>query len=311
MADRITIASKTINTQNFYEITNNILDSFVNNSTSPFNTVLDTFKGYLDGVPDNEMDVVQKTTSYADFLKDIYSQINEKAMNIALDILKFNEEVELQRIKVEADTFLTDNNSSKIVAETALINKSIDEKNKQIEVLTANIEAGKLQNLVTRAQLVKQWGVKDDISFSFGANTYSPVTDATNGGTFYYRTNSLGGFIKKESTIDAGAGEIYGTTTTNNPLIYGEMYSQTGTISTTIENAVKPGVVDQQIRGYDVVNLKDILKTADERAALLANAKIAETQGELDFRENLVNAIKEASILTIPVTISNLNRDKV
>ena len=44
------------------------------------------------------------------------------------------------------------------------------------------------------------------------------------------------------------------------------------------------GALDKQIAGYDKLNLKDMLKTMDEKAALMQNAKIPETLEEKKAR---------------------------
>ena len=49
--------------------------------------------------------------------------------------------------------------------------------------------------------------------------------------------------------------------------------------STTVD-----GALDKQIAGYDKLNLKDMLKTMDEKAALMQNAKVPETLEEKKAR---------------------------
>ena len=71
---------------------------------------------------------------------------------------------------------------------------------------------------------------------------------------------------------------------------------ETATGSGILVNTTAPGAIDKQIRGYDVVNLKDALKTADERAALMQNAKVPETTGEKLLRKELMEAITGATI---------------
>ena len=305
MATRTTIASKQISKTEYYELTNAILDNLVNSATSPFRTVSDKFEDYLSKIDDADMDTVRKTTAYAEFLKTTYAQVNEKALSAALELLKFNAEIELQRVKAEADIFAVDTSTEKTTAEKDLTTKAIEEKTKNIELISASIEAARINITKGRAELVKQWGVKDTISYSFGSNTYSPIMDPNTNTVYYYRTNSTGSFLKAESAIVAP--EIYGVTITTTPLIDGEIFSQTGTMTTTLQYTEKPGIVDQQIKGYDLVNLKDVLKTGDERAALLANAKIAETTGELSFRTALVNGIVNSAETTIGV-IADLER---
>jgi hypothetical protein len=315
---RQVIGDRSINTREFYDVTNAILDNLINNSTSPFQTVLDKFETYLSSIDNAEMDVVQKTTAYADFLKQVYTQINDKALGVALDLLKFNETAELNRVKTEAEVYAIDLNSQKTIEEIALTTATVAEKQKSVELAIVSIEVAKLNQLKTRAELVKNWGVKSTVSYSFGTDKYSPVTDTLTGDTYYYRVNSAGNFLKNAAAIATynganplpAAQQVYGTTVTVTPKVDGEIFIQSGTLESDPVNTTSPGIVDQQIKGYDIVNLKDLLKTADERAALLSNAKIAETAGELSFREALVNGIKNASTSTGSI-IADLNRSAI
>lgn len=51
------------------------------------------------------------------------------------------------------------------------------------------------------------------------------------------------------------------------------------------------GAVDKQIAGYDKVNYKDVLKSLEERTALMQSAKVAETINEAETRVKLINKI--------------------
>lgn len=290
--EKTTIADKSINTNEFFDLSNGILDNLVNSETSPFVTVLDNFKQYLDVVPDDQLDSTQKVSAYADLLKSVYMQINEKAISAAIEILKFNSEVELQRVKTEMDVYNSEVTAQKIIEDTALTTASTNAKNKDIQLVEAQITAANLGALKLRAELVKQWGVQDVITYSFGSAKYSPVTNNATGSTLYYRVTDNGSFLKGQQYC-VGA-EVYGTTVTTTPLTNGELFKETGTMATSISNTTKPGIIDKQVLGYDLVTLKDILKTCDERAALLANAKISESEEELAFRASLINAIKNA-----------------
>lgn len=77
---------------------------------------------------------------------------------------------------------------------------------------------------------------------------------------------------------------------------YGYPSANTTTLDLGLSSGV--GAIDKQIRGYDMVNLKDTLKTMDERAALMQNAKVPETTGEKLMRKELMEAITGAAITT-------------
>jgi hypothetical protein len=79
------------------------------------------------------------------------------------------------------------------------------------------------------------------------------------------------------------------TTTVTNP--DGSVTATTSYGGTTIEDSGKDSVVQKQIRGYDVVNYKDVLKTLDERAALMQNAKVQEQPWEVHLRAELLHKI--------------------
>ena len=79
------------------------------------------------------------------------------------------------------------------------------------------------------------------------------------------------------------------TTTMTNP--DGSVTATTSYGGTTIADSAKEGVVQKQIRGYDVVNYKDVLKTLDERAALMQNAKVREEPWEVHLRAELLHKI--------------------
>ena len=51
------------------------------------------------------------------------------------------------------------------------------------------------------------------------------------------------------------------------------------------------GAIDEQIKAYKTVNYKDILKTMDERVALMQNAKISETKEDKETRCRLIYKI--------------------
>lgn len=58
------------------------------------------------------------------------------------------------------------------------------------------------------------------------------------------------------------------------------------------------GALDKQIKGYDLVSWKDMVKTLDERTALFQNAKIPESTETKTFRVALINKILDESNAT-------------
>lgn len=305
------LGSLQINVAEFYDITNNILNNLVNNSTSPFKVVSEKFEDYLDGLQDGEMDNVQKASAYAEFLKQIYSQVNDKAIGAALELLKFNKQIVIETAKTESSIFASDVASDKTMAETLLTEANTRYRNKEIDLIAKSIEVAEVNVSKTKAELRKQWGVKSQTEFTLNGNKYGPITTAN--GTFYYRLNDNNQWLMNQhavntyNTANPTTAVTYGVAVTVTPLIDGEICATTTTF--TIEDTIStdtPGIVDQQIKGYDLMNLKDVLKTGDEKAALLSNAKVFESSTELTFRRNLINSLVSASEKTLGVNIPEL-----
>ena len=63
--------------------------------------------------------------------------------------------------------------------------------------------------------------------------------------------------------------------------------------NTDLGTSTDDGALDKQITGYDKLNLKDVLKTMDEKAALMQNAKVPETLHEKAARIELIAEISK------------------
>jgi len=133
----------------------------------------------------------------------------------------------------------------------------------------------------------------------------------------YYKTNTAGQFVNASDAVITNplteAGVLATTTTpdTNgvtkvitDPSVEGEIaitstpqldgiagLVSASTLTYDINNTSTPGAIDKQIAGYDYVNYKDVLKTMDERAALMQNAKVPESASEKLVRAALIREL--------------------
>lgn len=104
--------------------------------------------------------------------------------------------------------------------------------------------------------------------------------------------------LLKEKEIDALEQEIL-----NKKVAYmeamGRVHKQYGyanaglnaTLDLAMGASTVDGALDEQVAGYDILHMKDILKTMDEKAALMQNAKIPETLEEKKARVELMYEI--------------------
>lgn len=258
-----TIDTVSISTEDFKDLSAEILDSLVSGTDSPFNSMMDKFENYLES-GEAELDPTQRQAAYADMLKSTYSDINKQAMATALDLLKTNEELTLERYKTEASYNKLLAEIDNAAEQKNLLTKQVIGADRDNELSTERITESKLTQAKTRVELSKQWGV----TATLGANT--------------------------SVEVDNGDGTVTTTTT------YG---------TTTVADTGEDSVIGKQILGYGMVNLKDILKTMDERQALLMNAKVDITDEEKTFRSSLVNYIKGKSIASgdAPTDIGDLS----
>ena len=95
---------------------------------------------------------------------------------------------------------------------------------------------------------------------------------------------------------------VYGTATTTDPEDADRGSARTVTVGTSIPNIDHyEGAIDKQIKGFDIINYKDVLTTMDQRVALMQNAKIPESNAEDDLRADLIGAILNGS--TSPIYV--------
>ena len=98
--------------------------------------------------------------------------------------------------------------------------------------------------------------------------------------------------INQENAAWNSTHATYGTATTTDPEKAERGVANSVTVGTTIPNIDHyEGAIDKQIKGFDVINYKDVLTTMDQRVALMQNAKIPESNAEDDLRADLISAI--------------------
>lgn len=263
------------------EVATDLLDAMVHGDTSPFKDMKEVLEDYLAAAPD--LDATQRAGIFADALKGMYKDINSQVLSTAVEVLKNNSMFELEKYKTQAtyNQFLA--NIPKTEEETKLVAAQVLKAQKETEILGEDKVIKEAQLIEMRAKLKKQYGVVEQVTMQLSDNVGDTFKQFTDG--IWYKVNVDGNFV------DAG-GLV--TTTPNVdgvPAVVSNL-----SISSTLENTVKPGALDKQILGYDMVNLKDVLKTMDERTALMQNAKIPETAGEKKMRKELLEAITNATI---------------
>jgi len=269
-----TITTPAISESGFKELTNELLNSLVNGDTSPFKDAQLLMADYLDNsdtLSDN-----QKASAYSEFLTNSYKEINSQAMTTAMDLLKSNEQLKLEKYKTEAEYNAARAGIDKTAAETALIDKNRLLADKNLAIAEKELAIKELQAVETRAKLKKQYGVVETSTQQIGDGTssYKAYTD----GIWYKIRTSDNAFVKADGTI------------TTTPNVDGVPAIITGSVTTSevLEDTTKPGAIDKQILGYDLVNIKDIIKTMDQKAALMQNAKQPENGAEKKLRMQLI-----------------------
>ena len=270
----------------FTELADSILQSMVTQTGGAFETVMDKFETYLD---QTETDEVQKQGAYAQFMKDVYNDINKQALTSAMDLLKSNAQLSYEKWKVEADYNAALAGIAKAQEELGLVALTNSKMTKENELLEKQKAMTDAQLLEQRAKLKKQYGVLETMTYTLGdgASTYKQFTDG-----IWYKINVDGAYV-------TAANETTTTPNTNGvPATITAM-----SMTTDVVNTVTPGAIDKQIAGYDYVNYKDVLKTMDERAALMQNAKVAENANEKMARLALIKALT-TNVSGMPTTLS-------
>lgn len=286
MAITQVIAEEQISQVAFTELADSILQSMVTQTGGAFETVMDKFETYLD---QTETDEVQKQGAYAQFMKDVYSDINKQALTSAMDLLKSNAQLSYEKWKVEADYNAALAGIAKAQDELALVALTNSKMTKENELLEKQKAMTDAQLLEQRAKLKKQYGVLETMTYTLGdgTSTYKQFTDG-----IWYKINVDGAYVTSANVV---------TATPNTDGVPATITSMS--MTTDVVNTVTPGAIDKQILGYDYVNYKDVLKTMDERAALMQNAKVPETANEKAARLALIKALT-TSVSGMPTTLA-------
>lgn len=285
------ITTPEIDTIKLSEIAADLLDALVHGDTSPFKDMRNVLEDYLDTAPD--LDPAQKAGIFADTLKSAYNDINSQVISAAIDVLKTNSSLELEKYKVEASYNQTLATIPKTEEEVKLVAEQVLKVRKETELLDKDNALKDAQVIEVRAKLKKQYGVEETTTLQLSDNV---------GDNFRQGTDAVWYKVDGNDDFEATGGGTTVTPETNGvPAVVHSV-----SIASSLANTVKPGALDKQIRGYDLVNMKDVLKTMDERTALMQNAKIPETAGEKLMRKELLEVITGATITLDPST-SNIS----
>ena len=277
IAGKITITTPEIRQLAYQTLVKDLVANSIDDDASPFYKVRRILKDELDA--DTTMDPAQKVGVLAGFLKDTYSEINKQAMSAALDLMKTNESLILEKYKVEAE-YNKANQDWANGQEVGLgLAKDNTLKDKEYTLADEKILGQKLANYEIRAKLKKQWGVYETVSTTFGNGTDNITGVGMPDGTIrFYKANAKGEMLASQETVDAyntanGTSEVYGTLTTANVAEAGLVSGTSAQLNTDINKTVEPGAVDKQIVGYDRVNQKDMLKTFNEMYGMIENSQ--------------------------------------
>lgn len=272
-ANRITITTPEIRQADFKYLVKDLVANSIEEDSSPFHKVRRILKEELEN--DSTLDNAQKVGVLAGFLKDTYADINKQAMATAMELMKTNEQLKLEKYKVESEYNKMQQdwvNGQEVQLGLAKDNLL---KDKELELAQEKIHGQTLTNYEIRAKLKKQWGVTEGMSVSYGVDGQNVVSIVdVSGTTRFYKANNAGEMLANQATVDATAGAEYGVLTTDN-VANAEMVSGTNAVlTTTLSNTASPGAVDKQIVGYDKVNQKDLIKTYNELFGMISNAQI-------------------------------------
>ena len=166
MSTTVTIQDVEVVVNDFKLLTNELVMNAVGNETNAFNTVKRELKEELN--KSTELDTEQKIGVFVEFLKDAYTTANKQAMATALDILKTNETLKLDAIKLEVAATLEKQRANNLVEEKEGITKDNLLKGKELELADLKIAAQKYTNLEARAKLKKQFGIREETSYQLG-----------------------------------------------------------------------------------------------------------------------------------------------
>ena len=123
---------------------------------SPFKEAKELMGDYLADQPD--LDGLQKASIFADFLKDSYQQINQQAINGAIDILKTNAQLAYEKYKVGSAYSLAQTQDAKLLADTALVGAQETKVIKEQGLVDEQVASQTAQHMEALAKLKKQYG---------------------------------------------------------------------------------------------------------------------------------------------------------
>lgn len=263
-----------ISENEFKDLVKDLVENSISGDTSPFHEIKEMLEEELDKATD--LDTNQRVGIYSDFLRDTFTDINKQSMQVAMELLKTNQELELKTYSIEAEFNLSAQKELNMETEGSVLLKSLDLKESEVALMNEKVLESQLKQKETRAMLKKQYGVIDSVVYNTPADgkLYSIHTDNR-----WYEVNTDGTWV-----LDGGGNKI--------PM----MVSGGTPVSQTLLNTDDPGAIDQQIVGYDKVNYKDLLKTYNENLAMLSNAQVAPPPWMVDITKLLTEMITDGQI---------------
>ena len=254
MSETIKIEDVKINEAKFKLLSNELVMNSVVHESSPFNVMRKALREELKAA--EGLDDIQKVGVFTEFLKDAYATASKQASATALDIMKTNETLKLEAIKLELEYTVQMQKAENMREEKAGITKANLLKDKEIAIANYKIAGQKYANLETRAKLKKQFGVEEATTYKLGtASGDYKMYDFK-----WYKVNREGNWV------DASGNEVPEPTV--EAIINGEV-----DVTSQLVNTRDPGAIDKQLEGYDKLNQKDLIKTLNELQAMLTNAQ--------------------------------------
>ena len=143
----------------FKELVIDLLEDFVHGDASPFKDVKSVLEDYLDGATD--LDASQKAGIFSDWLKTAYTDINKQSMSTALELLKLNASLELERYGAEADYNLKVAQEEKVRAEIDVLLQDDLLKAEQVKLVAQQVINEKVKYMEGMGKVEKQYGYAD------------------------------------------------------------------------------------------------------------------------------------------------------
>lgn len=283
----------------FKELTKDLIENSVGGDNSPFMAMKDMLKEDLDKAVD--LDATQKAGIYSSFLTSTFSDINKQAMSTALEILKTNASLSLDRYNVEATYNEKLQDTRNKAEQEKIYAKELMLKERELDLMEIKNVNEQVVGLKVKAELKKQYGVMEshEVSVGNGDDKYTPVI--VGGVTHWYKTNDVGDLLANQEEVDrvntANGNEdaVLGVYTTTDYTVAQRGTAVTTSIGSTVTDTMEPGAIDKQIIGYDKLNQKDMIKTLNEMASMFANAQVCAPQW-------LPNAVKSLILKVEPNT---------